>query len=207
MFPRKVPNRIKKQFTICIDSNFNMDSSILKTNGFYELTYVDSILTEYKNGIQYKSFDTFKKYMIFFKDGFYLDNVSVINNKRYYTPKNSNELELFLEKVCRNPELFEDFFDNDFWGIYKIFNNKSIKVQSTSKDNQRINGWSVQEKTFNIKNNSTISLGSFKNLEPNSVAVPYTHWYKYWYKIKFIPSNNIPEPECWLKKEKWLWCK
>ncbi len=210
IIPRKVPNRIRGQFTVCIDSNFNIDSSILKTNGFYEFTYLDSVNHFYK-GLSYKSyktFDTCKKYMIFFKEGFFLDYVFINSKYSHIWAKNSNELKSNLEKVYNNPDLYQDFFDSDFWGVYKIFNNRLIKIQSTSKDNQRINGWSLVERTFNIINNTTISLGSIRNnLDGNSIAVPYNHWYKYWYKIEFITFEHIPEPECWLKKEKWLWCK
>jgi hypothetical protein len=121
-------------------------------------------------------------------------------------------------KVISNPTQQKYFGKSFCWGVYKI-NQDTVSMTcmnyTTFGDPERI----LKKFTYLIQNNKTLKLlnekfyiqrGSQIDIEEFNyqnigyrVNNAYTTFY---YPAHFVPLENLPNSDCWLKKNKWFWC-
>jgi hypothetical protein len=204
----QVPRSIKKSFTICYNPSTSIDATVLRTDGYYELTYMDSVFhTRPENAFEYyHSWDTCKERLIFFRDGIFLRRVEVTNKKGWRVDEEIQFCD-FFDNIANAESEYKNFYRYGSWGIYNIVKDE-IVVQyffTGLRFTPRYN-FGSSEDVYKIHNPTDIEYlysEVMKSLPPN---------YKYKEKrnnltIKFNPCKNmLSSGTAWIKKQKWLQC-
>ncbi|MBS1774759.1 MAG: hypothetical protein JSS64_00575 [Bacteroidetes bacterium] len=193
-----IPKKIKQHLTNCYDSGIIKQNILIEMGGYYLFKEVEKRCYGY--GLQMICEDTFKFGVIFYNDGTYIDDISGkegMNFEEYagYIKEKKNYKE--LEKLGH-------------WGIYRLHNN-TIIAQSIFDPGYRLQlyKWYITETRYKILDNYTLEIVSrqlwdgqgktFGLIKEEYLKPKYLHG-------KFVPFNNLPPPNSWLKKLDWIWC-
>jgi hypothetical protein len=184
----KMPKKLINNFTYKYSSAKKNLDQIVNTKGYY---------TERASNDFYMNY-------LFFEDGIAIENF--YGSDRSGTP---DKLPTFLANMVKDTIRGLKLWGT--WGTY-IISEDTIKAQFIHPSISLNDGWTGWEKHFKVIDRETIRLVYVKPLHhlSNSDRKLYTD--NYYNKeiinngsIIFIKSEAIPNPDCWMKKEKWFW--
>lgn len=139
--------------------------------------------------------------IIFFKDGVYLENFLILDDKPTTVQNYFNHIyDANVDTVTSN-------FHATWWGTYKIQGDTIIALFFFIGSLNA--GWFGREEWYKILDNQTI-----KSIYANPIGgdVSVEQLQEFWCNRdrfttgKLVPLEKIPSSDCWLKKGKWFWC-
>ncbi|HNW98228.1 MAG TPA: hypothetical protein PKK00_07460 [Bacteroidales bacterium] len=195
-----VPIRVKKNFTLCYDSNANNNHSKIQMNGYY--MFINNYRYTYDyNGKLTDTVPCNPTYhrIIFFKDGIVVKGQFGGLKCANCDTETTNQ---FLKMVSQNKQPETSVFYGYNWGVYKVIGD-TIKMQTVNSQTWPNPYWYLFENWYLINNDSSLSPIYSKNLIDDKeirgdAEIPKTY--------KFIETNLQLPSDTWLKKEKWFWC-
>jgi len=192
---KPVSKAVRNDFTNCLGTKNTNISSLIDIDGYY-LIYELGRYPVAKN--QYK--DTLDLNILFYEDGTLIYNFFSVDDY----PK---DIPGYLKKVVQNG--YKDQFYSAFdWGVYRIVGD-TIKAQYINHTTG-LAPWDAREEWFKVIDRKTIVCVYHKMLGEKMTDYQIADYKKSISKYtlgRFIPMDVIPPPNCWLKKEKWIWCK
>jgi hypothetical protein len=209
------PNYIKQNFTFCNDGKSKGIDSLININGYYSIAEPYSrpvFSTPYdKNKTKYAS-DTMYQNLMFYRDGLFVIDFFALDANGTF--EDDSKIPKFFKQIVENKESkVSKFFYSSFdWGSFRI-NGDTIKMQYIDRPifGESRTFWYAWEIWYKVLNRNSI-------IEIYSNPIHYTtksDWENYQkakkekviLPAKFVPVAVIPSSDCWLKKEKWFWCK
>ena len=200
-----VPNRIKKNLTLCYDNKTIIEDSTLNLCGYYQMAYVwerDERYTTKGNWVQ--KLDTLYTNILFYNDGtiiYGFDDVDMDrdNIKAYFEEMKHSKKQTNISPINAR-----------YYGIFEIYGD-TIKAQFLNNPGLT-NTWMAWEKWFLIKDESTIELIAAKRLDIQaSSKLRGNHKLIFFESCKrlrasFIPLPYIPSQNPWTKRKAVFWC-
>jgi hypothetical protein len=186
---------IKQKFTNKFEGKSTNINELLDISGYYRIDY----LVRVREGLGNDKIvtDSSSSLFMFFEDGTYATNFDL----KPGTQENDS---------CRN--FMEKMFfgkDGDFagtFGAYKI-DGDMIKIQRTDQTNWN-RTWSFMEEWYKIIDRKTLKIIYAEWLlddDKNNNEQLLRHIIHDYSLAHFIKADSLPEPDCYLKEEKWMW--
>ncbi len=202
----RVPKYIQQNFTFCYDGQNTGIDSLINIEGYYVVKY------------PYKGVDTACNTctnLMFYKDGTLLSNFRAFDEEGVSLSQFT--IPSFFKEVAQNEEGKKAFwfYNSSYWGCYKI-EKGIIKVQYINRVVGPIVPWIASEEWYKVIDRNTIIQIETKPLDIKPHQYTTDNDWKNWEidkkKLKYYPAHFVPvairpAPDCWLKKEKWFWCK
>lgn len=195
-----------KNFNNRIDTLSNDLAESIRTDGYYEAEFMDSIMynTHYETRFKW---DTVRFYYIFYKDGTVAQDIfpmHFVNGKLKTQERRRGNIEKYLVNVNKDKR-FEQSYFNGLWGIAKLIGDTiRLQAQYNSPLKQNIN---AMESFWRIDGNELIGLGG-RALGPNKTYKIRWKSPSDITKLRFIQFDNIPPSnKSWIRKQKWAWYK
>jgi hypothetical protein len=194
----QVPKSISDNFTVCLPLKDNISNHQFRTDGYY-------VMKETEAGNN-RVLDTFEVNMIFFNDGTFLDNFFDFDSTY---PGNTKK---YLKNVY-NGFGQQDFYNGFYWGAYKLTGDTVIAQVIFNRGKSFLAPWDAREYKFRVIDSVTLE---FLKTEARSLAgttksearaLKESMRKKEFLPVRFMPYDYIPAPDCWLKKEPWIWCE
>lgn len=198
------PQPILNQFSLCYENNEVEAANVLRFDGYYK---EQMIISNYDiTGNTLLSIDTSYRNIVFFKDGIVQMDIWDSNLER--TKKGQTDIQLYVDDLIINPKVRQVFLESREWGIFRIVND-TIIIQYFNHP-ARLAPWYAIEAKFKIKDSTSLERVMSRKMgitddererqqsrkDISVVRNPAT----------FVPLNNIPPSDCWLKRQKWFWC-
>ncbi len=201
----KVPQYIVENFSNCIDDECDHIKSVLDINGFYRMAELKRWSSGYKDS--FRSYDSSIFNIIFYKNGLYLFGFCGS------TETSVEDVKTYLSSEYRDSRPNRLFVSSGTWGAYKILHDTLIMQSIYNVGSPIMASWRAWEQKYKIIDRRTIEqipsstralykqdrdtrISSEKAFASESYTLP----------SKFIEYDSIPPPNCWLKKESWIWC-
>lgn len=200
-------------FSDCYSGNYTGYDTLIKLKGYYTSMVInhrthDSYYDKNPNEFNpFPDIDTGTTLMMFFDDG-----ICVFGLSDCFIQDD------FLLKVITNHAQQNYFEKSSCWGIYDI-NQDTLSLAcmnyTTFGDPERI----LKKFTYLIQNNQTLKLLNEKFYIQSGSQIDIKEFnyqnirYRvnnldttFYYPAHFVPLINLPNSDCWLKKNKWFWC-
>lgn len=193
---KRLSKEVRVNFTNCINGKNTNIRSLIDIDGYYLMNQ----LGRYYWGPENNYKDTLAINIIFYEDGTLIDNFF----SRFGYPK---DIPGYLKKVVQNGYK-DEFYYGFYWGVYRI-EGDTIKAQYINHASG-LAPWDACEEWFKVINRKTIVSIYTKRIGKSMTEVEVADYEKIISgntPAKFVPLDVIPPPNCWLKKEKWIWCK
>jgi len=192
---KPISKEIKNEFTNRFEGKNTGIREKLNIDGYYQFWEKD--FTEINP--QTKQKDTFFYNLILYEDGTYLSNFHSVHN---YPEK----LDEYLKQVAKNGK-GDPFYIGFYWGIYKIIHDTIMVQFINNSSGAYLAPWYAGEATFKIIDRNTVQLlynKDFKKMSRDD-SIARARFVANSSLAIYHPSEILPPPYAWLKKEKWLW--
>lgn len=194
---RPISKAIINNFTNCFGAKNSNIRSLINIDGYY-LMY--DFLDRRIRGTEKYYKDTFDINIIFYEDGTLIYNFFSLSGYPEDIPG-------YLKKVVQNGYQ-DEFYSGFYWGVYRI-DGDTIKAQYINHTNG-LAPWDAREEWFKVIDRKTVVCVYARMIGEKMTEVEVANYKESISKYtpgRFIPLEVIPPPNCWLKKEKWIWCK
>lgn len=190
---RKLTKKVKTAFAYKLEGGVTSLSSRIDINGYYRYWHRNE-WGGYKSISGSK--DTSFVDMIFYEDGTFLYNVSVINPFSNYND--------YFKEVLRKGQS-DLFFKSNWWGVYSL-SGDTIKTQFL-RHAANFTPWWGGERWFLIKDKNTLQLifSGFLFNETEEDKQRGNAYVKTASDAIFYPLKVIPPPYAWFKENKFFW--
>ena len=182
-----VPKYVRQNFIYCYDGMATGIDTLINIEGYYDFI-PENCLSCYLR-------------VMFYKDGTYVASS--------YYPRDESMQSHFENITNHDSKGLYYFYLYKDWGRY-IINGDTIKLQAIVRPVRGSTSvaWWLHEVWYKILDRNTI-IGIYPSKKP--VRYPddleeNNYIRKYSIPAKFTPLTVRPNPNCWLKEEKWFWC-
>jgi hypothetical protein len=191
-----VPKHIKRGFTFCYSEEETNIKELINIEGYFEMNTPNSSSLAF----------------MFYEDGTFLYGFFDVDEDR--RKKGDSNISLYFREIINDNkgQISTVFYKSFQWGYYQI-KGDTIKAQYVNHPASPSPTWSAWEVWYKIIDRNTIveiyhnpihymSESDWENWEKNKKQREKTI-----VPAKFIPVDEKPAPNCWLKKEDWFWCQ
>ena len=191
-----VPKHIKQGFTFCYLEEKTSIKEIINIEGYFEMKTTNSSSLNF----------------MFFEDGIFLYGFYDVDENR--RKKGYPSISSYFKEIVNdeNGQLSSVFYNSFQWGAYQIFGD-IIKVQFVNHPASPSPYWSAWEVWYKVIDKNTIIETFYKPIHYMSES-DWKNWEKNSFRrknnivpAKFIPVDQKPASDCWLKMEDWFWCE
>lgn len=198
------PKPVLNEFSLCYDNNDAEAFNFLRFDGYYK---EQMIIRNYDvTGNTLLSIDTSYRNVVFFKNGIVQMDFWDSNLER--RKKGQTDIQRYVYELAIDLKARQVYLESNEWGIFRIVND-TIQIQYFNHP-ARLTPWYAIEVMFKIKDSNTLERVMSRKMGITDDERERQRSRKDISVVRnlatFIPLNNLPPSDCWLKRQKWFWC-
>lgn len=191
-----VPKHIKQGFTYCYNEKETNLKELINTDGYFVMDTPNSSSLAF----------------MFYEDGTFLYGFFDVNEER--RKAGNPNISLYFQEIIKDStgKVSLSFYKSFQWGCYMI-KGDTIKTQYVNHPASPSPTWNAWEVWYKVIDRNTI-VEIYSNPIHYMSESDWKNWEKYKKQrektivpAKFIPVDEKPIPNCWLKEEDWFWCE